>query len=392
MKDDRNLEKLLRQALSPEEEPDYWLNQNILRKAEEAESMNRTYKKKMPAAAILTAAVLFAGSLTAAAAWKYLTPDEVAETVEDQGLAAAFQSENAVYINESQECGAYRITLLGVVSGKNLSQYVTSDDTGIREDRTYVVTAIENADGSPRPDVSDEHYGEDPFFVSPLIKGQNPSIFNAITMVGGYTEYVQDGIQYRITETDNVEMFADRTLYLAVSSGSLYDSNAYQFDEATGEITRTENYEGVNALFHLPLDEKKADQEKADAYIRELEQELEGGDSEDSQQEENTDVIGKIEEKIGTWTEEELNQHGTLLEHLTRIMTPDENGWIEYSYENEDGSGTSAEIQVDSLFENGQTGMSETMHITGGENGPVYVETFTGNEDGTVTLKVYQVN
>ena len=68
MKDDRNLEKLLRQALSPEEEPDYWLNQNILRKAEEAESMNRTYKKKMPAAAILTAAVLFAGSLTAAAA------------------------------------------------------------------------------------------------------------------------------------------------------------------------------------------------------------------------------------------------------------------------------------------------------------------------------------
>ena len=32
MKDDRNLEKLLRQALSPEEEPDYWLNQNILRK------------------------------------------------------------------------------------------------------------------------------------------------------------------------------------------------------------------------------------------------------------------------------------------------------------------------------------------------------------------------
>ena len=74
------------------------------------------------------------------------------------------------------------------------------------------------------------------------------------------------------------------------------------------------------------------------------------------------------------------------------MVTPDENGWIEYSYENEDGSGTSAEIQVDSLFEKGQTGMSETMHITGGENGPVYVETFTKNEDGTVTLKVYQVN
>ena len=164
MKNDKNLEQLLRQALSLEEEPDYWLNQKILRKAKETDMRNKTHRKKMPAVVLAAAAVLFVGSLTTAAAWKYLTPDKVAEEVEDQGLAAAFQGKDAVSINESQEYGNYRITLLGIVSGKNLSKYVNSDDkTGdINDDRTYVVTAIENIDGSPRPRTSDDDYGKEP--------------------------------------------------------------------------------------------------------------------------------------------------------------------------------------------------------------------------------------
>ena len=58
MKDDRNLEQLLQQALSPKEEPGYWLNQSILKKAKERESMGKTYKKRIPAAALMAAAVL----------------------------------------------------------------------------------------------------------------------------------------------------------------------------------------------------------------------------------------------------------------------------------------------------------------------------------------------
>lgn len=305
MKNDKDLEQLLQQALSPEEEPEYWLNQKILRKAKETEMMNKTYKKRMPAAVLATIVVLSVSSLTVVAAWKYLTPDKVAEEVKDSGLAAAFQSQDAISINESQEYGNYKITLLGIVSGKNLSQYVASDGAGnIRDDRTYVVTAIENADGSPRPETSDESYREEPFFVSPLIKGQNPGIFNAVTMSGGYSEFVQDGIQYRVTETDNVEIFADRTLYLSVNSGIFFDSDAYQFEETTGEITRNENYDGVNALFRLPLDATKADKERADAYIRQLEEELGGteDESEDLQEtEENEEVslqeVGKTTDK-----------------------------------------------------------------------------------------------
>ena len=71
-------------------------------------------------------------------------------------------------------------------------------------------------------------------------------------------------------------MFADRTLYLAVNDGTFFAPDAYCFDEATGEITRNEGYEGVNALFLLPLDKGKADKEKAEAYLKQLEEELHG--------------------------------------------------------------------------------------------------------------------
>ncbi len=103
MKNDKNLEQLLQQALSPEEEPDYWLNQKILKKAKEREMMNKPYKKKISVAAISAAIVLSISSLTVVAAWKYLTPDKVAEEIKDQGLAEAFQGQDAISINESQE-------------------------------------------------------------------------------------------------------------------------------------------------------------------------------------------------------------------------------------------------------------------------------------------------
>ena len=253
-----DMDELLKNALSAKEEPDYWLNQSIIKQIEEKENANMSKKNRrmrIPAVAMLTAAVVVAGSASVYAAWKYLTPQQVAEINEDQGLAAAFQSEDAVAVGEVQECGDYRVTLLGIVSGENLSKYAAMDDSGnILNDRTYVVTAIENADGTPRPDTSEDDYGEDPFFVSPLIEGLNPSIYNSVTMGGGYSEMVEDGVQYRISECDNVEKFADRQVYLCVNDGMFYNNDAYTYDEQSGAISRNEQYQGVNALFTLPLD------------------------------------------------------------------------------------------------------------------------------------------
>ncbi len=398
MKDDKNLEQLLQQALSPNEEPRDWLNQNIVKRAKERERMGKIDKKRIPAAALMAAAVISVGSLTAAAAWKYLTPDQVAKEAEDIGLAAAFQGEGAISINETQTYGPYKITLLGVVSGENLSKYAASGSTGeIRSDRTYVVTAIENADGTPRPATSEDSYGQDPFFVSPLIKGQDPSIFNAVTMGGAYTEFVQDGIQYRITETDNVQAFADRTLYLAVSSGTFYDNGAYQFDGATGEITRNEGYEGVNALFLLPLDGSKADKEKADAYIRQMEEEMNGTGSalegEAGRSFAGTGETSGLASEIAGWDEADFEKHAELLENLTQTLQVGPDGSISYSYQTEDGMGSSNTMLAESLFKENQFGMSEVKEIITGESDgekSTYIETFTRNQDGTITLKVYK--
>ena len=410
MKHKADMDQLLKQALSPQEEPNRQLNQNIIRQAKEREEMGRKYFGRIPATAMIAAAVLLAGSVTAVAAWKYLTPDKVAEVMENKGLAAAFQGDDAIFINETQEYGNYKVTLLGIVSGKSLSEYLVEDEAGnctVHDDRTYAVTAIENADGSPRPAVSDEDYGKDPFFVSPLIEGQDPAWYNSVTMNGGYGESVEDGIQYRITETDNVEMFADRPLYLAVNSGTFYDQEAYQYDEKSGKISRNEAYDGVNALFSLPLDPSKADREAADAYIRQIEEELFGGEdardgaegsegSEDGAQEGGAAVQGEEAEDTGSesleWTEEELEQKATLLDRLTQVLHPDEEGNISYSYEiEEDGAGSSGTIPMDTLFEEGETGMSEFKTISREEKGErSYIETYTRNEDGSVTLRVYQ--
>ncbi len=280
-----DMDQILQQALSPDTEPDCRLNRQILQRLEEAEMMRKQNKKRIPAAAFVACATLILGSMGVFAAWKYLTPAEVAQEFRDEGLSAAFQGEDAIEINETQEYGEYRITLLGIVSGKNLSHYIGEDYQGnIEDNRSYVVTAIENADGTPRPMVSDEAYGEDLFCVSPLIGGLSPWKYNVITMGGGYTEYIVDGIQYRITECDNVEIFADRGLYLSVNDGAFVENSAYHMDPVTGVITRNEEYDGVNALFRLPIDVNKADPDAAAAYIQSMEAEYER----DEEPEENT--------------------------------------------------------------------------------------------------------
>lgn len=393
-----DMDELLRNALSSKKEPDYWLNQRIINKVQEKEREDmskRNRKIKVPAAAMLAAAVLFVGSVTGYAAWRYLAPHQVAETVGDQGLAAAFQSEDAVAVGEVQEYGNYRITLLGIVSGKNLSQYTMEDDAGnILDDRTYVVTAIENTDGTPRPDTSADNYGEDPFFVSPLIQGLNPAIYNSVTMGGGYFEMVEDGIQYRIAECDNVEIFADRQVYLCVNDGTFYNNDAYSYDEQSGNISRNEAYQGVNALFTLPLDESKADKAAAEEYVKNMEDEWNGtGETEEEESpavEKEDDITSQASEAVADWKIEDFEKNTKLVKELE--IAPNEEGNFEYKYEiGEDGPGSEGILWKETLSERDEGNMAKIRGIMSGENPQTaYVETYTLQEDGSLLLRVYQ--
>lgn len=267
----KDIDALLSKALNPEKEPSPQLNLQIMQEVKEREHMKLFKKKKMPAVVLVAAMVLCFGSITVVAAWKYLSPAMVAEKIQETKLVDAFQSEDAILVNETQSMAGYNVTLLGIVSGEELSAVPMMNNEKLAADKTYVVTAIENADGSPMPAISDEEYGKNAFLVTPLITGLNPADYNAVTMNGGYHEIWENGILYRITECDNVEMFADRELYLAVLGDTFYQADAYLYEEVTGEIARNEDYNGLNVLFTLPIPSDAADPEAAIAYVEQME-------------------------------------------------------------------------------------------------------------------------
>lgn len=282
----KKLDELLRNALGPTEEPDAGLNRRIVERLEKRQKGNsleitgqvcgsgqrgeQMEKKSLrtSAAAAAAALIIGAGSLTVAAAFKYLAPDTVAQEAGETGLAEVFEEGKGIIVNETQVYGGYRVTMLGMVSGADVSEKFRKKDNSILEDRTYAVVAVEHADGTAMTDCAE---GGEEFFVSPLIEGYHPAFYNAVSMHGNYTEFVSGGVLYRLVECDNVEIFADRELYLCVSEGSVfYDSDAYSYSTDTGKISRNQEYQSLNALFRLPVDVSKADREKAEAYIENL--------------------------------------------------------------------------------------------------------------------------
>ncbi len=271
---EKRMAKIVRQALMLTEEPDARLNQMILNRAEERmvlEQNGRVRNRKRNFAAALTAAaVLCMCSITAYGAWRYLTPGELAEHMGDEVLADAFLSEGALRINEVQSYGGYDVTLMGIVSGEGVSESSYFSDGELLADRSYVAVAIACSDGTPISDSYADAYGELEFFVSPLIGGYSPVAYNAVTMHGSYGESVVDGALYRLVQCDNVEWFADHDLYLCVSDSTFYRAEAYNYDKVTGEISRNETYVGLNALFELPIDDSRANPEKAAEYMASL--------------------------------------------------------------------------------------------------------------------------
>lgn len=208
-------------------------------------------KKRFALVAAALSAMLV---VSAAAALILLQPQDVAQRVGNDTLAAAFTQDEAITVNETKTVSDYEVTLMGLVSGEGLSR-VESLPEGVKRDKTYAVLAYARIDGTAIEDDVPE------LTVSPLVEGFAPWQLNAWTLGGGTSTFAQDGVLYYLFECDNVEPFADHTVYLAVYPGTHIPPSAetFGFDPATGSITP----KGAAALFTLPLDESKADPQKA---------------------------------------------------------------------------------------------------------------------------------
>ena len=380
------MDELLKNALAPMDVPDERLNYQVLGKIKEKEIMKKN--KRIPAAAVIAAATLVFGSVTVFAAHHYLSPAEAAMEVEDDALKKAFLGEEAVLVNETQEMGGYKITLLGSVAGKNLSDYLSWDDAGLpKDDRLYTVVAIEHGDGTPMPDTSSADYGKEPFYTSCYIRGLNPLEYSISHIGGGYSAFVKEGVEYRIMEIDNIEMFADRGIYVGVNSGNFYDPAAYVYEESTGSLSRNPDYQGVNALFQLPLDESRANPEAAARYLEDLAK-AQNAPSQPIEMDENDLTVEAFMEKL---TGENIDEYASPIESTRQVRTPDKDGCIFHEYELEKGGG-SGDIYVEGLLSSVKAADMEITGYSYSESGhaDLLIDVCILNEDGTITFVVYE--
>ena len=224
--------------------------------------MTRLKKTALLAAA---AVALLAVTVSAAVAW--LTPAQVAEELNDPLLAEAFQSEDAVILNETQIAGDYTVTLLGMVSGKNISQWCADAEAR----RTYAVVSVARTDGTP---LTEDNYGiyatspDGDFTITPLVSGYDPRAVNVFTLGGGCSSFLQDGRAYYVLDTRNLEIFADHTVYLALYEGFAVPSYERFSAAEDGSISMRDDV--VGCLFTLPLDESLADPDAAQAFLEDL--------------------------------------------------------------------------------------------------------------------------
>lgn len=228
--------------------------------------LERQNRKEFPAMkrsrTMLIAACLAAVlAVTAAAAIHFLSPKEVATLNGDEALADAFESEDAIVLDQTAECGEYTFRLAGMVSGANLSDFCNDVD----ESRTYLVASRARTDGTPIQEATITDYT-----VTPLVAGCRPWDVNIWTLGGGATGFVRDGVVYYIYDFESVEMFADRTVYLAVYEGGGAPSAQVFVQAEDGSISYNPDFTAPHAIFEVPLDPAKADPAAAEQFLADI--------------------------------------------------------------------------------------------------------------------------
>ena len=217
--------------------------------SEETFTMNRKLKIII---AVCVCALLLTGTVYAAAA--LLSPSDVSNHFGDSTLAKAFQSEDAIIVDETIQTGEFTITFMGMVSGKSISEDISNIDTAY----TYAVVAIAYTDGR-EIDILDGC----PVSITPLISGYAPWHINLFALSNGANGMVQDNVYYYLFCCSSLEPFADHDVALYVYDGFAPSSEIFSFDPDSGEVGYNDSYSGIRAVFDIPLDPSKADPDAA---------------------------------------------------------------------------------------------------------------------------------
>ncbi len=212
--------------------------------------------KRTKRIAVLVAAAIAILALSVSAAMLWLTPSQAAERLSDPVLAEAFAGKDAVLLDETVRSGGYTITLGGLVSGKGISRWCGDAD----ESRTYAMVSLARTDGTPLDGETFDYFGNT---ITPLAAGYPAWQLNTWTLGSSAQAFIENGTAYYILDTRDIQIFADRTVYLAFYEGCDIP-DAGMFDMAgDGSLSFAEGFSGAHALFTLPLDPALADPEAA---------------------------------------------------------------------------------------------------------------------------------
>lgn len=268
----KNIDEVLKRNIYPDYVPADDLNARILKCAEEDEIMKKKNFKWSVAVASLVGTLVL-GSVSAYAAYHLLSPARVAvELTGSSKLEDAFNSESAVKVNKMQKTGGYNITLMGTVTGKDLTTVAEEEkDFEISKNKTYAVVAIEKEDGTPMPDITDKDYKV--YCISPLIHGKSFLEMSVGNFHGGVNCFTRGGVQYELLTCDDLEIFSEIGVSIGVVENYGDETAAFTYDEKTGLHCRNKEFAGVNALFELPLDKSKADNKAAEEVFQNIENE-----------------------------------------------------------------------------------------------------------------------
>ncbi len=371
---------------------------------EDIMSEKRSYRQRSKVVAAVVCTVILLGSGSVYAANHYLNPSQIVDEISaDSALSKAFADKDAITINETQTSNGYDITLLGLVSGEKLGLYLTDETKKeVSDKHSYAALAISKSEGSKMSNRN--------FCVSPLINGEAFTDVNAATLNVGLSWFEKDGVIYELIECDNLEIFADRGVYLSLVDNFGDEVAAFRMNEATGKYHKVEDYAGTSALFTLPLDKDKADTVAADKFLaslkREEDSETDGeraavgvavGDASD-------EAINYINEKaqalVDSITEDNLEEYFVLDESRpTFTARPNEKGWIdfgtayveEYDWTVNGGSGYLTDWLADDEDFNVVSTVVSSDDETRADMSTLEITVVFRNDDGSFTEATYRI-
>ncbi len=231
----------------------------LMRRAAEKKEKQPMITRKSVKIIIAAAAALALLTTTVFAISALLSPQDVASRIDGE-IARAFQSEDAVELNQTATVGDYEFTLLGIASGSRLEFL---GDLPEENSHSYVVMAVSRLDGSPiDPAETLSAPSGKMLTLSPLVEGWAPHHVNAWSLCCAGHEITVDGVRYCLFDYTNLELFADRTVYMAVYEGLAPSAEVFTMNE-DGTIVFAEGYSGEKGLFTLPVDPSRADAQAA---------------------------------------------------------------------------------------------------------------------------------